>query len=140
MINGCLSIYNFVLATIASLFVERIGRRPLFIISTSAMFVAFVLWTTFAALYTTHGTNNWAVGVLVAIFLSNGAYDIGWTPLYSYPTELLPYEIRARGVTFQTAVIHAFGFFGTFVNPIGLKNLGWKYYIVYIVYTLLEVR
>ncbi|OCK79551.1 general substrate transporter [Lepidopterella palustris CBS 459.81] len=152
-INGCLSIYNFVVAVGASLFVERIGRRPLFIISTAGMLTAFILWTTFAArksprplsfhqlhaIYTEHKTTNYAIGVLVSIFLSNGAYDIGWTPLYSYATELLPYEIRARGVTFQTGVLHAFGFFGTFVNPIGLKNIGWKYYIVYIVYTFIEL-
>lgn len=90
-------------------------------------------------MYTTRQGGNWGIGVLVCIFLSNGAYDIGWTPLYSYPTELLPYEIRARGVTFQTAVIHAFGFFGTFVNPIGLQNIGWRYYICYVVYTFIEV-
>jgi hypothetical protein len=89
--------------------------------------------------YTTHGTNNYAIGVLVSIFICHGFYDLGWTPLYSYGSELLPYEIRARGVTFQTGVLHAFGFFGTFVNPIGLKNCGWKYYIAYIVYTFLEV-
>jgi len=70
----------------------------------------------------------------------HGFYDLGWTPLYAYATELLPFETRARGVTFQTGVLHAFGFFGTFVNPIGLENIGWKYYIAYVVYTMLEVR
>ncbi|KAM5380970.1 hypothetical protein ACJZ2D_003279 [Fusarium nematophilum] len=138
-INGCLSIYNFVLTSIAALFVERVGRRKLFIASTAGMFLAFILWTTFAALFTTHGTSGYAIGVLVAIFLSNGAYDIGWTPLWAYPAEILSYEIRARGVTFQTGIMHAFGFFGTFVNPIGLQNVGWKYYIAYIVYTFLEL-
>ncbi|OCK97385.1 general substrate transporter [Cenococcum geophilum 1.58] len=147
-INGCLSVYNFVVAVGASLFIERIGRRPLFIISTVGMLTAFILWTAFAARKSSlplsfhqlhHKTTNYATGVLVSIFLCNGAYDIGWTPLYSYATELLPYEIRARGVTFQTGVLHAFGFFGTFVNPIGLENIGWKYYIVYIVYTFIEL-
>ncbi|RTE71131.1 hypothetical protein BHE90_014457 [Fusarium euwallaceae] len=113
-INGCLSIYNFVLASIAALFVERV-------------------------VFTTHGTSGYAIGVLVAIFLSNGAYDIGWTPLWAYPAEVLSYNIRARGVTFQTGIMHAFGFFGTFVNPIGLQNVGWRYYIAYIVYTFLEL-
>lgn len=103
------------------------------------MLLSFILWTTFAALYTTHKTNNYAIGVLVSIFLSNGTYSIGWTPLWSYPSELLSYDIRARGVTFMTAILHIFGFFGTFVNPIGIQNAGWKYYIAYIVYTFLEV-
>jgi MFS family permease len=48
-INGCLAIYNFVIAVGASFFVEKIGRRKLFIISTAGMFFAFILWTTFAA-------------------------------------------------------------------------------------------
>ncbi|CEL04986.1 Putative Lactose permease [Aspergillus calidoustus] len=138
-INGCLAIYNFVIAVGASFFVEKIGRRKLFIISTAGMFFAFILWTTFAALYSTRGGTNWAIGVLVAIFLSNGAYDIGWTPLWGYPAELLPFEIRARGVAYMTGVMHISGFFSTFVNPVGLENIGWRYYIVYIVYTGLEL-
>ncbi|KAJ6441376.1 hexose transporter protein [Purpureocillium lavendulum] len=138
-INGCLSIYNFVLAMAAALLVEKVGRRRLFLISTAGMLLAFILWTTFAALYTTHKTNNYAIGVLVSIFLSNGAYDLGWTPLWAYPAELLPYEVRARGVAYMTGIMHISGFFSTFVNPIGLKNIGWRYYIVYIVYTFLEL-
>lgn len=48
-INGCLAIYNFLVAIGASFLVERVGRRKLFIFSTAGMFVAFILWTTFAA-------------------------------------------------------------------------------------------
>ncbi|KAL1837584.1 hypothetical protein VTJ49DRAFT_3625 [Mycothermus thermophilus] len=138
-INGCLSIYNFLVAIGASFLVDRVGRRKLFIASTSGMLLAFILWTTFAALYTTHGTQNFAYGVLVCIFLSNGAYSLGWTPLWAYPAELLPFEVRARGVTYMTGVMHAFGFFSAFVNPIGLGNIGWKYYLAYVVYTFLEL-
>jgi hypothetical protein len=90
--------------------------------------------------YTTRQTVNWGIGVLVCIFLSNGSYALGWTPLWSYPLEVLPYEIRARGMAFSTGIQHIFGFFGTFVNPIGLENIGWKYYIAYIIYTAIEVR
>ncbi|CAM1500635.1 Fc.00g097970.m01.CDS01 [Cosmosporella sp. VM-42] len=138
-INGCLSIYNFVVASAAALFVEGVGRRRLFIISTAGMFLAFILWTTFAALYTTRMTAGYGIGVLVAIFISNGFYDIGWTILWAYPTEILAYETRARGVVLQTGIMHAFGFFGTFVNPIGLQSIGWKYYLAYVVYTFIEL-
>ena len=87
--------------------------------------------------YTSRGTQNFAIGVLVCIFLSNGAYDIGWTLLWAYPAELLPYEVRGRGVACQTGIMHAAGFFSTFVTLISLQNVGWKYYIAYIVYTYL---
>ncbi|KAH6695623.1 hypothetical protein F5X68DRAFT_272897 [Plectosphaerella plurivora] len=138
-INGCLAIYNFLVAIGASFLVERVGRRKLFIFSTAGMFVAFILWTAFAALYTTRGSLQYSYGVLVCIFLSNGAYSLGWTPLWAYPAEILPFEIRARGVTYMTGVMHIFGFFSAFVNPIGLENIGWKYYIAFVVYTLLEL-
>ncbi|EXK25943.1 hypothetical protein FOMG_17466 [Fusarium oxysporum f. sp. melonis 26406] len=39
----------------------------------------------------------------------------------------------------MTGIMHAAGFFSSFVNPIGLKNAGWKYYIAFIVYTFLEL-
>lgn len=90
-------------------------------------------------MYTTRGSLQYSYGVLVCIFLSNGAYSLGWTPLWAYPAEILPFEIRARGVTYMTGVMHIFGFFSAFVNPIGLENIGWKYYIAFVVYTLLEV-
>lgn len=34
---------------VASLLVEKVGRRRLFLISTTGMLVAFILWTSFAA-------------------------------------------------------------------------------------------
>lgn len=51
----------------------------------------------------------------------------------AYPCEIWPYRLRSRGltVTLTTAVIAIF--FNTFVNPIALERIGWKYYIVFIV-------
>jgi hypothetical protein len=89
--------------------------------------------------YTTHGTRQFAYGVLVCIFLSNGALQPGMDPLWAYPAEILPFEISARGVTYMTGVMHIFGFFSVFFNLISLENIGWKYYIAFVVYTFLEV-
>ncbi|KAH6873874.1 major facilitator superfamily domain-containing protein [Thelonectria olida] len=122
-ISGCPSMYNPVLAMGTSLVVELLGRRKPFIPSASGMFIAFILWTTLAAFYTTYQTNDYAIGVLVSIFLSNGAYDLGWTARWAYPAELLPYEVRARGVTYMMGVMHAAGFFSAYVNRIGYKPL-----------------
>jgi H+/Cl- antiporter ClcA len=50
----------------------------------------------------------------------------------AYPCEIWPYRLRSRGliVTLTTAVIAIF--FNTFVNPIALERLGWKYYFVFL--------
>jgi hypothetical protein len=57
----------------------------------------------------------------------------------SYPAEILPYHLRAKGLTVLNLAISCALFFGQYVNPIGIENLGWKYYICYEVWLLIEV-
>lgn len=56
------------------------------------------------------------------------------TPLLtSYPCEIWPFRLRSRGlmVTWMSCIVAVI--FNTFVNPIALEAIGWKYYIVYVV-------
>ena len=59
-------------------------------------------------------------------------YDIALTPLlYSYPTELFPYEWRSWGVAFTLIVTNVALIIGQVCNPIAMAQLGWRYYIVF---------
>lgn len=55
----------------------------------------------------------------------------------AYPCEIWPYRLRSRGlnVTLITSVLAIF--FNTFVNPIALEAIGWRYYFVFIVMLIL---
>jgi MFS family permease len=55
----------------------------------------------------------------------------------AYPAEIWSYEYRARGIalTFMSTFVAIF--FNTFVNPIALDSIGWKYYIVFAVLLVL---
>lgn len=55
------------------------------------------------------------------------------TPLVSrsYPTELFPYSLRSKGITCELLSIYGSLIIVAFVNPIGMDNIGWRYYIVY---------
>ena len=55
----------------------------------------------------------------------------------AYPCEIWPYRLRSRGlaVTLTTSVVAIF--FNTFVNPVALESIGWKYYFVFIVMLIL---
>ena len=56
------------------------------------------------------------------------------TPLIvSYPAEIWPYELRARGIALTQLATYVAIFFNTFVNPIALDAIGWKYYVVFAV-------
>lgn len=68
------------------------------------------------------------------LFIYYAFYDIGYTPLViSYPAEIWPYHLRSRGFAIATTSTFLALFFSLLVNPIALKTLAWKYYIVYIV-------
>lgn len=51
LINGILNIYNYGTAIFGALMCDRIGRRPLFLISTAGMTVCFCIWTACSAIY-----------------------------------------------------------------------------------------
>ncbi|KZS87251.1 general substrate transporter [Sistotremastrum niveocremeum HHB9708] len=139
-INGGLQIYNLIVAVIASFLVERCGRRAMFMTSAAGMIVMFTLQTVCSALYAQHGTKSAGDAVVAFIFLYYGFYDIAFTPLIvSYTVEILPYNIRAKGFNVFNFTISLSLIFNQYVNPIALSHIGWKYYIVYVVWITFEL-
>ena len=60
-------------------------------------------------------------------------YDIALAPLVvSYPIEIWPYKLRAKGLAVSQMTSLAMVFFNTFVNPIALEAVDWKYYFVFL--------
>jgi len=67
-------------------------------------------------------------------------YNIGWNALaYTYMVEIFPYEQRSKGIAIEQLTVRFAVFFNTYVNPIALDGIGWKYYIVYCVWILVEI-
>jgi len=146
LINGLLQIYNWATAITGALLVDKAGRRTLFLISTGGMTVTYAIWTACYATYVksadavtagTRETPNNPAGymVIVMIFLYYGAYNLAMSPLLvSYTVEILPFSIRAKGLVIMNLAVNISLIFNQYVNPIALKALGWKYYIVYCVW------
>lgn len=53
--------------------------------------------------------------------------------------EIFPYQQRAQGIAVEQLMVRFAVFFNTYVNPIALDAIGWKYYIVYCVWVLFEI-
>ena len=64
LINGVLQIFNFATALTMCFFVDKIGRRRLFLISTAGMLCAFIVWTICSAQYAIHGNRAAAQAVV----------------------------------------------------------------------------
>lgn len=71
------------------------------------------------------------------IMLSGNLYVV--RSVTAYLVELFPFHARAKGIAVFQWWGRAAGFFNQFVNPIGIANAGWKYYISYCVFLLFEV-
>lgn len=86
-------------------------------------------------------TQNAGAGkaVIAMIFLFYGAAGFAWPGLtVAYCAEILPYNIRAKGVALQFASTSLTSVVKNYINPIGLAELQWKFYFVYIVILVIE--
>ncbi|RDW59092.1 hypothetical protein BP5796_12016 [Coleophoma crateriformis] len=139
LINGIINIWNWVIAASAALLVERMGRRTLFRISTVGMLVIFTTWTVCSAVYSEMHSHAAATAVLVFIFIFQFFYCIAFSPLpVAYSVEILSYSVRAKGMAAYVFSTKVAVFVNQYVNPIGLANIGWKYYFVYVVILAIE--
>ena len=140
IINGVLNIVNCIVAVGQCFFVDRIGRRTLFLVSTSGMLICFIIWTICSAEFTLHGSSASGNAVIAFIFIYYVFYNFAWSGLLiGYSVEILPYNIRAKGMTVMFLMVDIALFFNQYVNPIALKHIGWKYYIVYCCWLAVEL-
>ncbi|KAI5779594.1 general substrate transporter [Geopyxis carbonaria] len=132
LINGVLNIWNMIVAGSMAFAVDRAGRRPLFLISTAGMCTMFVCWTIASKFAVENDSKAAGRAVVALIFLYYTFYNIAWSGLLiGYTVEILPFEIRARGMAVMFMFVNLALFFNNYVNPVALDKIGWKYYIVY---------
>lgn len=105
--------------------------RHLFLFSTAGMVATFAVWTALTAQYLDTGKKSFGIGVVGVIFVYNTFYSLAWLPLVvTYPFETA--TTKQRGIIFSWTrfSINASSFLVNYINPIGLGNLGWRYYII----------
>lgn len=130
LINGVLQTWSFIFALYASYTVNRLGRRFLFLTSAGLMLLFYMAQAICFAEYAQHGTAAVGHAVIAFIFLFSSAYALAFSPLViSYTVEILPFNLRAKGLCIFNFVVSLALIFNQYVNPIALAALGWKYYV-----------
>ena len=139
-INLAQTCWGFINATFFALTASRFPRRWVYLTCTISMTVVFTAWTIASANYAETQSKGSSIGVVFLIFLYSPAYNVGYNALtYTFLVELFPFHVRAKGISVFQWFSRAAGFFNQFVNPIGIKSAGWKYYISYCIFLLIEV-
>ncbi|KAL2830425.1 general substrate transporter [Aspergillus pseudoustus] len=123
LISGCLQIWNLIFATIGASLVEKAGCQILFLLSGAIMLVSYI---TIAGL-------SGGTAVVPFLFIYFAGYDIALTPLLTaYPCEVWPFRLRSRDLSIAWVSVVFVNMFNTFVNPIALDSIGWRYYFVFV--------
>lgn len=148
LINALLTLWGLLWGLAFSLIVNRFGRRTLFLVSTAGLLVCYVVWTGLEATYEmstnlddgSGGPSGIAKGVVAIIFLYNMVFALGWGVLQvTYVVEILPFNLRARGLVLYNLFVALALIFNQYANPIGVTNSGWKFYITYDVWLVFEL-
>ncbi|KAH6676928.1 lactose permease [Plectosphaerella plurivora] len=139
LLNGGLMIWCWLISLVSAFFVDRLGRRFLFLFAGVGMLLTFSVWTACSAVYAQNGSSAAGVVVVVMIFLFYGVAGAAWPGLtVSYTVEILPYNIRAKGLMLCFFWTSCAGVFNQWVNPLGLEALQWRFYFVYIAILVIE--
>ncbi|KAK5239277.1 hypothetical protein LTR40_014666, partial [Exophiala xenobiotica] len=146
------SVEQFIFAVIGAHFVEKIGRRRMMLAGFFGVSVVWVCMTASAgtlaqslasgsvddsdAVFTNENAGN---AVLAFIFIFGAVYSFNITPLQAlYPVECISFEIRAKGMAFQSFFVNAAGLLNQFAWPIAIKQIQWKTYIIFVAWTFIQ--
>ncbi|KAK7453576.1 hypothetical protein VKT23_001459 [Stygiomarasmius scandens] len=140
LVNLALTCWGFVNATFFALTSSRFNRRTMYLFCTISLLAVFTGWTIASARYAITNSQASSKAVLALIFIYSPCYNMAFNALsYTFLVEVFPFHVRAKGITAFQCWSRLAGFFNQFVNPIGIANSGWRYYISYVVWLAFEV-
>lgn len=135
LVNGMVTLWQYIVALTVTAIIDKFKRRTFFLVGSGGVVVTFIAWTIAAQQYLEKDSLAAGRVVLACIFIFQAFYTFAWTNLVvTYPLEVVTYQMRAKTWAFVLLTIQVASIFGGYVNPIGLENIGWKFYIYYCVW------
>lgn len=135
LVNGMVTLWQYIVAVAVTILIDRFRRRFFFLTGSGGVVVTFIVWTIAAQRYLVYNSLAGGRVVLACIFIFQAFYTFAWTNLVvTYPLEVVTYQMRAKTWAFVLLTIQVSSIFGGYVNPVALKNIGWKFYIYYCIW------
>ncbi|KAH8657775.1 hexose transporter [Xylariales sp. PMI_506] len=139
-INVILNAWCLVTSVVGTYYADRIGRKWLAASSTIGCTVFLFLVGGLTKVYGDSTSTSGIYGTVATIFLFQGAYSFGWTPLtVLYPPEVLNYNIRSVGMGIYTFFANGVGLMVTFAFPFALDAIGWKTYMINSAWNVVQI-
>ncbi|GFG01552.1 sugar transporter STL1 [Aspergillus lentulus] len=128
LIGGVNMICYAIFATFSWFFIEKIGRRKLFLGGSFGQCAAMII--VFACLIP--GDAQTAKGAVFGLFLYMCFFGATWLPLpWLYPAELSPLRTRAKANAISTCNNWLFNFTVVMITPVMIEHIGWGTYLFF---------
>lgn len=129
VLSGCMEIIQVIGALLATITIDRFGRRPLMIFSGIGMAICMAL----LAGLTSNKDNKAALDVaVVALFAINFIYSVGFAGVcFCYSAEVAPLHVRSLVNGFAVATTWSVNFLVAMVTPTAFNSIDYQYYIVW---------
>lgn len=128
--------FGWLFSNLASMLViETWGRRKLLIIGGIGQCLCFLISGIAIA---AGGEAKWAgVLVVIMVYLFFITFAFAWQSIpFLYPAEIVSLKYRARFYPVANACNWAINYVVVLVTPIGLENIGWRFYIIFAAFNL----
>jgi sugar porter (SP) family MFS transporter len=139
-INIILNAWCLAVSLVGTVLCDKLGRKQVAILSTLGCVIFIFLIGGLTKLYGTSTNTSGVYGTVACIFLFQGAYSLGWTPLaVMYPPEVMNYNIRSVGMGIYTFFTNGSGLMVTLAFPYALDAIGWKTYMINGLWDVVEI-
>jgi len=115
--------------------IDRVGRRKLFMICAIGMCLVLV----FEGACVSVGNRSSGIAAVFFVFAFEAFFTWGWmATVWTYPPEILPLKIRAKGAALAAAADFAGNFLVVEVTPLGIDNIGFGFYFIWAALNLIN--
>ncbi|EFQ32261.1 hypothetical protein CGRA01v4_11122 [Colletotrichum graminicola] len=131
-------IFCLIAAIYGATLLDKLGRRFMMLAGLAGSLVAYIMLTAFTA--ETPNNQNLSYGVIVSIYLFGIVFSWGFTPLQTlYAVECMENRTRAKGSALSFLFLNIAIIINTYGISVGIQKIGYKLYIVYIVWICVEI-
>lgn len=138
LLNAINPIFSLIAAICGAAQLDKLGRRKMMIIGLVGALASYCMLTAFTA--ETEKNADLSYGVIVSIYVFGIFFAWGFTPLQTlYSVECLENRTRAKGSALSFLFLNVAMIVNTYGISVGMEAIGWKLYLVYIGWIVVEI-
>ncbi|KAF3761833.1 general substrate transporter [Cryphonectria parasitica EP155] len=138
------SVHYIFFSWLGMMLIDKWGRRGAMLFGTSGCAVCYLVLMLLirANQYTDDSSKSYDYGAasVTMIFLFYAFFGTGWQgTAWLYNTEINSLAMRMKGASASAAAQWAVNYMVVQITPVGIQNLGWKFYLIWVFFNTFSI-